>query len=114
MRTPEEYKQEFLKRASVGYLLKIYRNGYGYHNGDWDYGYDCDYNTNKYIERDITVEDVIWSRECDTKKYHTWTAKEFREILASRPHRYRKNDGKAKRQLLAAKYKHGRSSHKKK
>lgn len=105
MRTPEEYKQEFLKRASVGYLLKIWRS---------NYGYDCDYNTNKYIERDITVEDVIWSRECDTKKYHTWTAKEFREILASRPHRYRKNDGKAKRQLLAAKYKHGRSSHKKK
>lgn len=105
MKTAEEYKKEFLKRASIGYLLKIFRSGCNY--------YTYDYITNTYKERDITVEDVIWSRECGIKKFHTWTEKEFRSILASKPNRYCKNDGKSKRQLLAKKYRHSRS-HKKK
>ena len=104
MKTPEEYKQEFLKRASAGYLLKIWRN-----NKSWYWEGD-----NSYCEANkIIANDVIWSRESGTKKCHTWARNEFKKILASKPHFKRKLQAKVKRQELAAENKHVRSSHKK-
>jgi len=94
MKTPEQYKEDFLKRASIGFLLKHWRLRFT--NPD---------NTNN----DVRIEDVIWSRESGKREVHVWTESEFRSILEQREHWKRKHQGKQKRKLLAKKYKHGRS-----
>lgn len=101
-KTPEQYKEEFLKRASLGFLMKIRKQRFMVPDYDFD-------RTLLFVE----AKDEVWSKEAGVAKYHTWEESEFKKILESRGHLKRKIDGKRKRQLFAKKYKHGRGSHKK-
>jgi len=88
MKTLEQYKEEFIKRASTGFLLLIWQHR---KRGD---GYS-------EIPPPVRAVDAIWSKEDGKTRKHTWTEEEFKTILDSRNHWPRKRESRKKRQLLA-------------
>lgn len=106
MKTIPEYKENLIKRSSIGFLLKCWRLRYSSDPLNDDF-------TGTQNGGDVIIFDVVASREIGFKVYHKWAEDDFQKILDENDHWKRKKEGKHKRTLLAKKYRNGRQSHKK-
>lgn len=108
----ENFKREdaFFKRASNGYLLKLYR---AYSKENYVYSWDGQPYIGKVsLTKEIYLYDAHWTNSLikkgeeptkSEKKYITTTLERLKNELDSRPHVMRKKEGKKRRQELAKK-----------
>lgn len=109
MKSEEQYKEEFIDRASAGYLLKVWRqNRFNYQidyceivKPDGEFDWITSYSGF------VRAYDAVWSKQSGESKWLIWPANEFKTHLDTKKHFVRKFEGKQKRQYLANKYKKG-------
>ena len=106
-KTSKEYKEELIKRASVGFLLKYWYqryNSFKDSSGGW-FPNNGNRQFNNGMHLDVKIPDTIYSRESGVDKYHIWSEKEFKIILDKKGHWKRKKEAKNKRQKKQNNYK---------